>query len=84
MYASSGPVRKWADLTAIEEEDKLLQIGKLLRDNGLQRVQPVSADHQVLLLKSGFAHKQSRLMITGKVPASLAASVKKSNQEVRT
>ena len=45
MLSSVGPVKKWAELTAEEEEDKLLQIGKLLRDNGLQRVQPVSADH---------------------------------------
>jgi hypothetical protein len=50
-------LRKWADLTAKEEEEKLRKLGNLLKEHGLTSIQPVSADHQVYLLKSGFSNK---------------------------
>jgi hypothetical protein len=51
-------IRKWADLSAEEEEQKLLQIGELLQACGIEKeVTPLSADHQTNLLKSAYTNK---------------------------
>ena len=49
--------RKWAELTPQEEEDKLKALGSALKEMGLTTIQPVSADHQVNMINSGFTHK---------------------------
>ena len=77
MEESKSETCKWGDLTAKEEQEKLLAIGALLKEHGLLEIHPMSADHQVNLLKSGFTQKQSRLLITGTVPASQALGAKK-------
>lgn len=76
-------VKKWAELTAQEEESKLRRLAELLKEHGLESVQPVSADHQVNLLRSGYAHKQSKLMISGKVSSALAGEIKKFTKKAR-
>ena len=81
---STETLKKWAELTPQLEEEKLRAIGALLKKYDLTRVQPVSADHQVQFLKSGFTNKQSRLMVTGKVPASRAHQVRQFSQEVKS
>ena len=74
-------VKKWGELSPQEEEDKLHALGKILKNHGLLRVQPVSADNQVFMLKSGYSVKQSKLMISGKVPAGQSLSVKRFSKE---
>lgn len=76
-------IRKWADLTAQEEELKLRKLGELLKEYSLDHIQPISTDHQVNLLKSGFAQKQSKLMIVGKVKPEQAGQVKLFTQRAK-
>ncbi len=73
MQSTTTTLKKWADLTAAEETVKLQEIGKLLEKHDLTRIEAVSADHLVYMLKSGYTQKQSKLMITGKVEPSKAA-----------
>ena len=72
MEESKSSLRKWAELSAKEEEDRLNAIGALLKEYGITEIAPLSADHQVNLLKSGLTQKQSKLLITGTVSASQA------------
>jgi hypothetical protein len=44
--------RKWAELSAKEEEEKLKALGALLKENELTMIHPTSNDHQVNMLKS--------------------------------
>jgi hypothetical protein len=72
MQSTFTTLKKWADLTAAEEREKLQELGKLLEKYNLTRIEAVSADHLAYMLKSGFTQKQSKLMITGKVDPSMA------------
>jgi hypothetical protein len=67
MQSTKSTFKKWADLTAAEETAKLTEISKLLEKYDLKRVEAVSSDHLVYMLKSGYTHKQSKLLISGKV-----------------
>ncbi len=67
MQSSLHTFKKWADLTAAEETDKLTRLSTLLAKHHLSRIEPVSADHLFYMLKSGYTSKQSKLVVTGKV-----------------
>lgn len=80
----SSHVKKWAELTAEEEVAKLLAIGALLQEYGIEKeITPLSADHQANMLKSSFTTKQSKLVITGKVPADKAVAAKEFTKRVK-
>jgi hypothetical protein len=80
----SSHVKKWAELSADEEEQKMLAIGSLLQEFGIEKhITPLSADHQANLLKSSFTTKQSKLIITGKVPAEKALAAKEFSKRVK-
>lgn len=83
MQSTFTTLKKWADLTAAQETEKLQEIEKLMEKHDLTRIEAVSADHLFYMLKSGFNQKQSKLMITGKVEASKAANARKFTQEVK-
>jgi hypothetical protein len=72
MQSTFTTLKKWADLTAAEEREKLQELGKLLEKHNMTTIEAVSADHLAYMLKSGFTQKQSKLMITGKVDPSMA------------
>ena len=45
-------IKKWGELTADEESQKLLKLNELVIKHGLERIEIVSADHVVYMLKS--------------------------------
>ena len=57
MQSTFTTLKKWADLTAVEEREKLQEIGKLLEKYSLTSIEAVSADHLAYMLKSGFTQK---------------------------
>ena len=83
MEESKSSLKKWSNLSAKEEENRLNAIASLLKEHGLTQIVPLSADHQVNLLKSGLTQKQSKLLITGTVEASLAQKVKTFEHRVK-
>ena len=55
-----------------------------MQEFGIEKhITPLSADHQANLLKQSFTTKQSKLVITGKVPADKALPVKEFTRRVK-
>lgn len=69
--------KKWEELSAQDQDEKLKAVADLLKQEGLENIQPKALDQIIYMLKAGRKQRQQVLIVEGKVPSEKAPAVKR-------
>lgn len=74
----------WESLSPSEQETKLKQVGALLKENGLEHIQPKVLDQIIYRITASAVQHQKVLTIEGSVTGDKADLVKKFKAQAKT